>query len=234
VSPDVLLVVPWNALVTLSTCWCGSPMPFFRHSLSSRSSAAICSSSPAQRSCHSRISLTNTSALAALASAFLCLSASVRFLSLVSRGFAAIPSPHAVFYAVSSCVALSATPAPGGFPSGGPPAASSSAARLSSCCSAGGALAPLFCVLSILSSAALLSRCRCASLPTQTLVLRHAVKTAELERSVAGVPAPFFGTGDQSDPKRPVPACSSTPIFLPQECCERRSFLPACTPAGSQ
>jgi hypothetical protein len=34
--------------------------------------------------------------------------------------------------------------------------------------------------------------------------------------------------------KRLSPACSSTPILLPQECCERRSFLPACTPAGLQ
>jgi hypothetical protein len=30
------------------------------------------------------------------------------------------------------------------------------------------------------------------------------------------------------------PLCRSTPILLPQECCERRSFLPACAPAGLQ
>ncbi len=46
---------------------------------------------------------------------------------------------------------------------------------------------------------------------------------------------PWSGLVISQAPKRLTPAfCSSTPILLPQECCERKSFLPACAPAGLQ
>ncbi len=45
---------------------------------------------------------------------------------------------------------------------------------------------------------------------------------------------PGWGKVISQVPKRLSPACSSTPILLPQECCECRSFLPACAPAGLQ
>jgi hypothetical protein len=46
---------------------------------------------------------------------------------------------------------------------------------------------------------------------------------------------PWSGLVISQVPKQLPPAfCSSTPILLPQECCERRSFLPACALAGLQ
>jgi hypothetical protein len=45
---------------------------------------------------------------------------------------------------------------------------------------------------------------------------------------------PWLGLVISQVPNRLPPTCSFTPMLLPQECCECRSFLPACAPAGLQ
>jgi hypothetical protein len=45
---------------------------------------------------------------------------------------------------------------------------------------------------------------------------------------------PWSGLVISQVPKPFHPAGSSTPMLLPQECCERRSFLPACAPTSLQ
>jgi hypothetical protein len=66
-----------------------------------------------------------------------------------------------------------------------------------------------------------------------TLILRP--RHTQLAWNAPGLASPssLVGTGDQPGTQAAFPRfCSSTPILLPQECCKRRSFLPACAPAG--
>jgi hypothetical protein len=86
-------------------------------------------------------------------------------------------------------------------------------------------------------TAVFLSRCRRVS-PSYpwTLVLTVDLTARSWSRTLWGRQArlPWSGLVISQVPKRFPPACSSTPILLPQECCEHRSFLPACAPAGLQ
>ncbi len=97
---------------------------------------------------------------------------------------------------------------------------------------AGGALAQLLFISLYCRVHIMLQACLSPSYPW-TLVLRP--RRTQLAWNAPGLASPssLVGTGDQPGTQATFPRfCSSTPLLLPQECCERRSFLPACAPAG--
>jgi hypothetical protein len=101
-----------------------------------------------------------------------------------------------------------------------------------SCSLACGALAQLLSISLYCCVPITLQACLSPSYPW-TLVLRP--RRTQLAWDAPGLASPssLFGTGDQPGTQAAFPRfCSSSPMLLPQECCERRSYLPACAPAG--
>ncbi len=75
--------------------------------------------------------------------------------------------------------------------------------------------------------------CRCVSLLPTLGHLYLDFTAGSWSRTLWG--CSLIGASDQTGTQAASPRlCSSTPILLPQECCERRSFLPACAPAALQ
>ncbi len=97
---------------------------------------------------------------------------------------------------------------------------------------AGGTLAQLLSISLYCRVPITLQGCLSPSYPF-TLVLRP--PCTQLAWNTPGLASPpsLVGAGDQLGTQAASPpVCSSTPMLLPQECCEHSSFFPACAPAG--